>query len=129
MKVETILKVLFAVCGTCALPFVGCSRPAPCGETLIQSAVSPDGATAKVVVVNCGATTDFITLVNLESNRTKIRDYGLLFGYKGKADVQIEWSGERALKITCPECDGKRVYRAVQKEEQYEITYSLKPLS
>jgi hypothetical protein len=125
MKANIFSQASLVMCCAGVLLMAGCNGPSPCGESVVQSAISSDGATAKVVVVNCGATTDFITLVNLETSRVKIRDAGLLFGYKGKADVQVQWSGERALKIVCLECERDRVYRAVQKEEQYEITYSL----
>ena|SRR5580698_1852586 len=126
MNANSLAKAFAAMGLACVVLAVSCKGPSPCGETVSHSAISPDGTTsAKVSIVNCGATTDFITFVNLDTSRIKIRDGGLLFAYTGKADVQVIWSGDRSLKIVCLECSKNRVYRAVQKEEQYEISYSI----
>jgi hypothetical protein len=91
---------------------------------VLQSASSPNGeTTAKVVTVNCGATTDFFAYVSIQTNRVNLRDDGILFGYKGRPEIQLSWSGDRSLQILCPSCTEAKIYHQVSKEEEYRVGY------
>jgi hypothetical protein len=115
--------VLFVLAITTVLG--GCSSSSRCGETVLQSASTPSGeTTAKVIKVNCGATSAFFTYVSIQTSRVKLRDDGILFGYKGTPEIKIFWSGERSLRIECLQCEEAKVYRRVAKEEQYQVVYS-----
>jgi hypothetical protein len=101
----------------------GCNVGTRCGETVLQTVASPDGTVAKIYVVNCGATTDYFTYVNIRRADLKFRDDGMLFGYRGKINLHLAWVEPHQLQIICAACDNQKVYREVTKEGAYTIRY------
>jgi hypothetical protein len=112
-----LLAVL--ICGCIS----GCNIAGGCGETMVQAITSPDGTLAKTSIVNCGATTDYFTYVSIQKAGMKFRDGGVLFGYRGKANLHLAWNDQHQLQITCLTCDDTKVYREVAKEGAYRIRY------
>jgi hypothetical protein len=83
---------------------------------------------ANVFERNCGATTDFSSMVNVQSASDKFRpDEGLLFVAKGRYDLSVAWAGPRTLLITCPSCARKNVFREVIALGDIDVKYSLGP--
>ena len=86
-----------------------------CGDDVKSKATSTDGQlVAYVYERNCGATTDFSAMVNVQSSREQFHgDEGILFVAKGRYDLSVEWTSPRALLITCSRCSRKDVFRQV----------------
>jgi len=83
---------------------------------------------ANVYERNCGATTDFSSMVNVQRASDKFRaDEGLLFVAKGRYDLSVAWAGPRTLLITCPSCARKNVFREVVALGDIDVKYSLGP--
>ncbi len=90
-------------------------------------AVSPDGVlVAHVYERNCGATTDYVTLVNLQKRSFRFDpDDGVLFATDGAFDVTVRWSGPDTLVISCPTCSRKIIARQVVALGDLNIIYEI----
>src|SRR6266576_3283191 len=101
----------------------------PCSDTPRSKATSADGRlVANFYERNCGATTDFSSMVNVQSTSDKFRaEEGLLFVAKGRYDLSVSWTGPRTLLITCPSCARKNVFREVVALGDIDVRYSLGP--
>lgn len=101
----------------------------PCTDTPKSKAVSADGQLAvNVYERNCGATTDFSSMVNVQSASDKFRsDEGVLFVAKGRYELSITWTGPRTLLITCPNCSRKNIFREVVALGDIDVRYNLGP--
>ena len=76
-----------------------------CGDEDVASAVSPDGRlVARAFVRNCGATTDYVTRVEVASNRRWFRNPTSVYVVEGVFTVQAKWSDRRRLVIVCDRC-------------------------
>jgi hypothetical protein len=115
---------LILVCSVAWL--LSCS---PCSDTPTSKAASADGRlVANVFERNCGATTDFSSMVNVQSSSDKFRaDEGLVFVAKGRYDLSVAWIGPRTLFITCVSCSRKNVFREVVALGDVDVKYSLGP--
>jgi hypothetical protein len=83
---------------------------------------------ANVYERNCGATTDFSSMVNVQSTSDKFRaEEGLLFVAKGRYDLSVAWTGPRTLLITCTSCSRSNVFREVAALGDIDVKYSLGP--
>jgi hypothetical protein len=98
-----------------------------CGDTSISKVVSADGQlVATVYERNCVATTDFSSIVNVQSPSLKFNgDQGQLFIAKGRYDISLSWTGARALLIKCRSCTRKNIFREVSALGDVDVTYSL----
>lgn len=83
---------------------------------------------ANIYERDCGATTDFSSIVNVQSASDKFRaDEGRLFVAKGRYDLSVAWTGPRTLLITCAGCSRKNIYREVVALGDIDVKYSLGP--
>lgn len=98
-----------------------------CDDTLRSKALSADGRlVANVYERNCGATTDFITIVNVQGTSDKFDgNEGPLFSAKGRYELSVAWTGPRTLLITCAKCSRKYVLREVIIQGGIDVKYSL----
>lgn len=98
-----------------------------CSDALKSSAVSPDGRlVANVSERNCGATTDFVTRVNVQSRSERFHpDEGLVFVASGSFDVSVAWTGARTLVINCPRCSRHEVARQVVVLGSIDVAYKI----
>ena len=101
----------------------------PCSDTPRSKTVSADGRlVANVFERNCGATTDFSSMVNVQSSSDKfLADEGLVFVAKGRYDLSVAWTGPKTLFITCVSCSRKNVFREVVALGDVDVKYSLGP--
>jgi hypothetical protein len=97
---------------------IGLSNPSSlmlqgCGETTRRSIPSPGNQrVAALLERNCGATTDYVTHVNLRDARQKflvaqdgtIRD-GCVLILSGRVPVQVTWTDSRHLTLTYSEAE------------------------
>jgi hypothetical protein len=100
-----------------------------CSDTLISSVKSADGGlVATVFERNCGATTDFSSMVNLQNSSDKFNaNEGRLFVAKGRYDVSVTWTGPKQLVITCNGCQRRDIFREVTAEGDIDISYKFMP--
>jgi hypothetical protein len=101
----------------------------PCSDTLRSKATTLDSQlVANFYERNCGATTDFSSMVNVQRTSDKFRaDEGLLFVAKGRYDLSVAWIGPRILVVTCPNCSRKNVFREVAALGDIDVRYILGP--
>jgi hypothetical protein len=94
------------------LPLVGC---APCSDEVRAEVVSTDKALkATWFVRNCGATTDFSTIVSAHRPDDSYRDRGdFVFVARGERPLRLEWTGPRQLTVECPGCGREDIFRRV----------------
>jgi hypothetical protein len=89
-----------------------------CDEDLVSESTSPGNQTvAKVFIRNCGATTGYLTHVNLKSTWSYFNtawvgtiSQGEVFGNGCERDVRLVWIDESNLEITyvrCPTIEGE----------------------
>ncbi len=104
------------------LAFPSCN---PCADTLKSKVASPDHQlVAASYERNCGATTDFSSIVNVQSTASKFDgDDGVLFVAKGRYDISVEWVGPRALTIHCTGCSRKNIFREVTALGDIDVRY------
>lgn len=84
-----------------------------CEDEIKIEAISPNGEyVATLFERDCGATTDFATVVNIRSKSDKfVGGDGVVFVGKGQPKVEIMWSGDSALRIKCGECAASNVFK------------------
>jgi hypothetical protein len=98
-----------------------------CGDEQRNRVLSSDNKLgATFYVRNCGATTDFSSIVDLDSASSKFDgDTNMLFVAKGRYDVQVRWTGPRSLLIRCGDCLRRNVFREVTILGDVDITYDI----
>jgi len=98
-----------------------------CSDTLKSKAVSVDGRlAANVFERDCGATTDFSSIVNVQSASDKFRgEEGLLFVARGRYDLSVTWTGPRSLVINCRGCSRNNIFREVVALGDIDVRYNL----
>jgi len=93
----TIMAVILS---SCYWPLTG-----PCDDKVKSEAVSPGGRYAATVIErDCGATTDYSTLVNLRvaSEPLAASPESLILTLSGKQSVALAWESEAELTIQFP---------------------------
>ena len=93
--------------GLVAWVWYGMSRVQGCGDELLFETSSPEGHyVIGVFEGNCGATTGYMTHVNIRDGAKSFErnDYGLvnkgqLCVYNGRAEFQVKWSSANILDI------------------------------
>jgi hypothetical protein len=97
-----------------------------CSNQLVRAVRSQDGIVeATWYVRNCGATTDFSTIVSVhQPNGSYTDDSDLVFIAKGKYDLKLSWSGPRELTIDCKDCSRKNVFRETTHLGDIDINFS-----
>ena len=83
-----------------------------CGEDTHGPAVSPDGRyEAAVIERNCGATTDYVTLLRMTDRRAWIVKSQDVMQVNTSWPLVVSWSGPRALTIEYPAGGGHPLKR------------------
>lgn len=98
-----------------------------CSDKFMSKAISADGKlVANVSERNCGATTDFSTMVNVQSTSVGFRaEEGLLFVVQGVYDLSVAWIGPRTLLITCARCARENISYEMVAFANIDVTYNL----
>ena len=96
-----------------------------CGDTPETTATSPDHQlTANSYVRDCGATTSFSSIVNVQGASSKFDgNEGQILIVKGKRDISLVWTGPKTLSVRCNSCSRKDTYREVVALGNIDITY------
>ena len=92
----------------CAL---GC-RAILCSYDRQESDASPSGRdVAMFVIQNCGATTDYLSLVYLQDfgsaySPANVDESKMVFAIDGWQEIDLTWKGPNILEITCRQVSG-----------------------
>lgn len=86
-----------------------------CSDEVASEVVSPDGVLAATWFVrNCGATTDFSSIVSVHRKSEGYRDdQDIVFVVAGRAHLVITWIGPNTLSIECADCRRADIFRQV----------------
>jgi len=98
-----------------------------CSDEVLSQTSPPDGVvTATSFVRNCGATTDFSTIVSVhKSSEGYGNDHDFVFVVKGRPDLKAIWNGPDKLTITCIGCIRANVYRQITVVADIDIIYEI----
>jgi hypothetical protein len=116
-------SILSMLASSVLLSLMACD---PCSHTIKSEAVSVDRKlVARVSERNCGATTEFSSVVNVQRASDKFDpDAGVYFVAKGRYDVSAKWTGDRELLVTCSRCTRKDIFHEVAMDGDITISYS-----
>src|SRR5689334_15232123 len=94
-----------------------------CGDTLRKEYSSPNGKLkASWFVRDCGATTDFSSMVSVHRTDVSFKDDdAIVFVMKGDEPLEIEWEGDGIVKIDCGSCDRKKIIKHLAVDGPVEI--------
>jgi len=95
-----------------------------CDNTIKSEKRSPDGKyVATLFERNCGATTDFSTIVQLHESSEKLKgdDLGILV-VKGQHEIDLTWDGNSSLRLQCNDCRSDDIFKQERKWKDVEIS-------
>lgn len=98
-----------------------------CGKTLLASAKSPDGLhVAQIFEVDCGATTDFSTVVivsEVERNANPNDDKDVVFRADGSQNVTLRWKSSTQLSLQSSQLTANDIFRRETQHDDIKISY------
>jgi hypothetical protein len=119
----TILGVTASLCALLA----ACGNV--CGNEVEREATSPDGRTVAVAYVrNCGAMVDYSTLVQLRPASQHFEENnpaGTVLDIKGWAKLDLSWTSNSSLLVSCAECREQEILSAVGRWKSVLVSYVL----
>ena len=97
----------------------------PCDDEVQSESVSPDRALAATSFVrNCGATTDFSTIVSVHRPGDTYRDENtFVFVARGRERVELKWNAPKKLQIHCKACERENIFKKVTALGDIDIDY------
>ena len=103
-------KIPLPVCAMLFASLAGCYHlvMGDCDDRVKLESVSPNGRYAATVIErDCGATTDYSTLVNLRAASEPLTTTpdSLILALSGKQSVDLDWEGEFQLTVQFPRVD------------------------
>jgi hypothetical protein len=119
---KAIVLILLVGLGAVAL---GLFLASDCEDTVKIEAKSPDGKyVATLYERDCGATTDFSTVVNLRvsSARFKGDDLGVVV-LKGQHKLDLAWDGNTKLQLQCHDCRSEDIFKQERIWKNIEISF------
>jgi hypothetical protein len=114
----TIVMLVAALLSSCT---------SPCSDEIRTESTSPDHEQiATWFVRDCGATTDFSTIV---SRRGKDEQFEggehSVFVVKGRPSLRLAWENSERLTIECAGCEQKNIFRESNTLGNLQITYRI----
>jgi hypothetical protein len=89
-------------CFVLATTMVSCS---PCEEKIRADVLSPGRRYAALETErDCGATTDFSTIISLRESSTPSTTGERIFVVKGRPTIVLRWTSDEHLEVKCSEC-------------------------
>lgn len=95
-----------------------------CENTVKSEVRSPDGKyVATLFERNCGATTDFSTIVNLRESSVKFKgdDLGAVI-VKGQHRIDLVWDDNTRLRLQCSDCRPEDIFKQERSWKEVEIS-------
>ena len=96
-----------------------------CSTEVVQGSRSPDGVLqATWYTKNCGATTDFSTVVSVHRPDSSYKDDSdIVFVAKGKQTMKLGWAAPNHLSVACSSCGRTAIFREVTKIGDIDISF------
>ena len=116
--------VLILIVGLCAIA-LGLFLSFDCEDAIKTDVKSPDGKYAATLYErDCGATTDFSTIVSLRANGDDFDgEKGRIFVVEGQPQVNLVWQASNAIRIECSQCQSKDIFKREVKWQDVNISY------
>ena len=112
---------------TIALCFGGCAflLHSNCENTVKSEIHSPDSKyVATLFERNCGATTDFSTIVNLRESSASFKDDDLgIVIVKGQHKLDLVWDGNTKLQLECHDCRAEDIFKQERTWKDIDISF------
>jgi hypothetical protein len=109
------------------LAFAGCRGITwtPCEDTVKSEENSPSGRyIATIFERDCGATTDFSTIVNMRAATEKFDgDRDTIFIVKGQPRMVLVWKDNSTLNINCDDCKTNAIFQRADSWQDVRIAY------
>ena len=101
---------------------IGCGL---CSNTVVAEVGSPDGRLkATWFIRDCGATTDFVTLVSVHVAGSSFRDPAdTVFIANGRWRLHMLWIEPRKLSIECEGCQQRDIFRLVARLGDIDVVF------
>ena len=117
------MKFLKLVTCILALSSLQCSLPSSVAcDDKVES--SNQKYVARLFVRNCGATTDYSTIVKINPAATTSTDYGdQVFVARGDFDVQMIWQNDSAIRLSCQRCKTDDIFKQDKSWRDVAISY------
>jgi hypothetical protein len=98
-----------------------------CNDEIKVESKSPEGKyTATLYERDCGATTDFSTIVSLRSSSNKFSgEEGRIFVIKGRPQIKITWRESISLQVECDDCRTENIFKQDTSWNEIAISYRL----
>lgn len=105
-----------------AMVMISCSI---CSTDVVQGSRSPDGVLqATWYTKNCGATTDFSTVVSVHRPDSSYKDDSdIVFVAKGKQTIKLTWAAPHRLSVECGSCERANIFREVTKIGDIDVSF------
>lgn len=103
---------------------ISCGQTTLCGNSIKSEAQSPDGKyLATLFQRDCGATTDFSTIVNIRPFDSKFNpDNGIVLLIGGQPNVSLRWIANSSLQIVCKNCLSNTVFKEENQWREIQIS-------
>ena len=116
------MRVFAVLLTAVAMVMTGCSI---CSTEVVQGSRSPDGVLqATWYTKNCGATTDFSTMVSVHRPDSSYKDDSdSVFVAKGKQTIKLTWAAPHQLSVQCASCERAVIFREVTKIGDIDVSF------
>ncbi len=120
-----VKKLILVIATTLGLSSCGFSLASDCADTIKSEAKSPDG---KYIVTlyerDCGATTDFSTIVNIRASSAKFNgEEGRVLIVKGQPEVLLAWKDNTRLQLECHDCRANDIFKQEKSWKDVIVSY------
>ncbi len=117
-RIWVVVCTLFLSC--CNFSLTG-----DCNDTIKSEVKSSDRKyVATLYVRDCGATTDFSTIISLRPVLAEFDgEEGRIFVIKGRPQVNIVWNEQTSLRVECIGCNSNDIFRQDKSWKDISITY------
>jgi hypothetical protein len=76
-----------------------------CGDTELEAVASPAGTfTAVAYTRDCGATTQFVTRVDMRTHGYKVSRSHTVLIVEGQPRLTLNWISDSSVRISCRDC-------------------------
>ncbi len=99
-----------------------------CSDEVRTKLLAPDSAMAATAYVrNCGATTDYSSIVSVHRESDSFRDEAQrVLVVQGRHEFQLNWRDARTLVVRCVDCEREDIFREVDMLNGVAIVYELR---
>jgi len=116
------LRAFYAACLLCLVS--ACST---CSDQVLSESTSPNGVLiATSFVRNCGATTDFSSIVTVHRKSDGLgSNQDMVFVAEGRHQLSLNWSDATTFAVKCDTCSRASIFRQVAIVGDININYQV----